>query len=72
MIIVLVSGKAESGKDTFHQLAERYLRNRKLYLDSDIDIRRVAFADGVKDIAKEMGWNGEKDELGRSGLVKIS
>lgn len=71
MIIVLVSGKAESGKDTFHQLAERYLRNRKLYLDSDIDIRRVAIADGVKDIAKEMGWNGEKDELGRSGLVMV-
>lgn len=68
MIIVLVSGKAESGKDTFHQLAEKYIYSRNLYSPN---VHRVAFGDGVKKVAEQMGWNGEKDEKGRSGLIMV-
>lgn len=67
MIIILLSGKAESGKDTFHKEAEKYINKQYSFFEST----RIAFADAVKDCAKDMGWNGEKDEKGRSGLIMI-
>lgn len=62
MKIFLLSGKAESGKDSFYFLATKY---------SEEPISRVAFADEVKNVARIMGWNGEKDENGRSGLIMV-
>ena len=67
MIVVLIIGKAESGKDTLHKIAERNLLNLK---NSYTPIR-LAFADEVKNIAYTMGWDGEKDEKGRSGSIFV-
>lgn len=60
MHIILVSGKAGSGKDTFYELASEM-----------IDAHRLAYADGVKDVARFMGWDGIKDDNGRSLLITI-
>lgn len=61
MKIILVSGKAESGKDT---ACEFILKQRKG--------KRVGLADSLKNIAKEyFGWSGVKDEEGRSLLQKL-
>lgn len=66
MIIVLVSGKAESGKDTFYKLAVEECSPYRHFI-----IQRLAFGDYVKDIALQLGWNGAKDERGRALLQWI-
>ncbi len=61
MIVILLSGKAEAGKDTFFEMtAERYAKRL---------IKRIAFADALKEIAFAMGWDGNKDVRGR-GLLQ--
>lgn len=53
-------GKARSGKDTCGD-----------HLVSAHGFKRYAFADRLKEIALEMGWNGEKDEKGRALLQEL-
>ena len=63
--IIMVSGKARSGKDTFCQY----------YIDcaneKGVRAERMAFADRLKYLAKELGWNGSKEGEGRSFLIDI-
>lgn len=67
MLLFLISGKAESGKDSFFNIANPYVKNNC----PEHKPFRVAFADEVKFVSKQMGWNGEKDENGRSGLIMV-
>ena len=61
--IVNVAGKAKHGKDTFAD----YLAD-KLYEDYGKKVQKIAFADAVKEKAREIGWDGEKDQNGRALL----
>jgi dephospho-CoA kinase len=63
-MIFLLSGKAESGKNTVAEI----IFNHPFFCDR---ISEMAYADSVKDIAYEMGWDGEKDERGRDFLQLI-
>jgi hypothetical protein len=67
MKIIALSGKAESGKNFYANLLKNYIEcsfNEKVCL--------IAFADVLKHTAKTyFGWNGEKDEAGRSLLQKV-
>lgn len=59
----MVSGKARSGKDTF---VDFFIKNSSKYC------RRFAFADPLKEMAKELyGWNGEKTPEGRGLLIDV-
>ena len=59
MKVILLSGKARSGKNT---AAEVILKE---YTGIPF-----AFADDIKTVAyKYFGWHGEKDELGRKTLA---
>ncbi len=61
MKIVCVNGMARAGKDLFCDYA---FRNRGLvYVYSTID--------KIKEIARQIGWNGEKDEKGRKFLSDL-
>lgn len=63
MKIILISGKAESGKDTSANFIKKYLeeRGKKVVI--------VKFADFLKSfLQKSIGWNGKKDKPGRSLL----
>ena len=60
-IIVGISGKAESGKNSFAELARKTDRNLIAF--------EFAFANEVKRLALDLGWNGLKDESGREGLI---
>lgn len=63
MIVILLSGKAEAGKDTFFELlAQKFPKQA---------IKRIAFADALKRIAFEMGWDGNKDITGRRLLQDL-
>jgi hypothetical protein len=62
-IIVGISGKAESGKNSFAELA-RSVNHNIVSVD-------FAFADEVKKLAFDLGWDGRKDEKGRAGLILI-
>ncbi len=67
MKIIALSGKAESGKNFYADLLKNYIEdsfNEKVCL--------IAFADILKYTCKTyFGWNGEKDDIGRSLLQKI-
>lgn len=66
-IVILISGKAGSGKSTIAELLEA-----KLLDIPSITVMKYGFADPIKYIAKSFGeWDGEKDEKGRTFLQKI-
>ena len=67
--IFLISGKAESGKNTVADFIANYYM--KSYIDKNNFIRGVAFADEVKSIAYSLGWNGVKDSKGRELLQQL-
>ena len=64
-MIIMVTGKAGSGKDTFFKLAKRY------YAYTHVTICDFAFADKVKEVAYACGWNGNKDDKGRKLLQDV-
>ena len=60
-MIIGISGKMQSGKDT---IAE--------YLVEKYGFRRIAFANKIKELAKDLfSWDGEKDESGRKLLQDL-
>lgn len=66
MIIIPINGKARHGKDTFAELLKNEFEN----LGKRVLI--IRYADYLKFLAKEyFGWNGEKDEKGRTILQHI-
>lgn len=65
MILVLVSGRAQSGKDTFFRLFKEVVAQE----NPDARVERFAFADELKRIAADNGWMGGKSGEGRSFLI---
>ena len=66
-IVLLISGKAESGKDSF---ADAFIKEAQGVCG--YRCLRIKYGDILKYICKEyFGWNGEKDELGRRFITKI-
>lgn len=66
MKIVLINGypQQQSGKDTVVELVTTYLRNKYL-------VKNTSTIDEVKNLARLMGWVGEKDEKGRQFLADL-
>jgi len=63
MKVILISGKAEAGKDSTLEILKPHLES------AGFKCCRLAFGDYVKDTARELwGWDGEKDEKGRALL----
>ena len=58
-VILICSSLPQQGKDTATK-----------FLEENYNGIRIAFADKVKEIAKLMEWNGEKDEKGRKIKVR--
>lgn len=68
VIPILLSGKAQAGKDTFADTAIEFLTKGKFPL---IDCSKIAFADSLKEIARQMHWDGKKDIPGRDLLINL-
>lgn len=66
MRVVLISGKAQSGKDTFSSMfKEQAEKDGK-------SVFVIRYADILKFVLKEyFGWNGLKDEEGRTMLQQV-
>lgn len=62
MIVLAIMGKAGSGKDTTAHYLSKLLPNK---------VQRYAFADKLKQIARNMGWDGKKDTKGRKLLQDL-
>lgn len=66
MQVILISGKAQHGKDTVAQFMKEELEKH------DKSVLIAHYADLLKYICKTFfGWNGEKDEEGRSLLQHV-
>lgn len=64
--IILISGKARSGKDTMAKALQDYFHNQNQACEI------CHFADELKTIAKDVfGWNGKKDDKGRQLLIDL-
>lgn len=66
MRVICIAGNAESGKDTVAGMMKEYfeLEGKKVFI--------IHYADLLKFICKQYyGWNGEKDEIGRSLLQHV-
>lgn len=67
--IVLISGKAESGKDSVASMAQRYFNSKAGGTKSCLIIK---FGDLLKEYASLIyGWDGRKDEAGRTLLQTV-
>lgn len=64
--IYLISGKARAGKDTFANFFEAYVKS--LSLGSCYTLH---YATRLKDVATLLGWDGKKDQRGRTLLQKL-
>ena len=65
-LILFISGKANSGKDTIAKMIKKQL------FQEDKNVLIIHYADYLKFICKEyFGWNGEKDDIGRTILQRI-
>lgn len=64
--VLLISGKAGVGKTTAAKLIQNYLSN-----ELSMYAYCVSFAQGVKDVSKFLGWDGEKDKRGRVLLQNV-
>ena len=67
--IFLISGKAESGKNTVADFIANHYTS--LNLDGNTLVKDFAFADEVKEIACRLGWDRRKDLKGRELLQQI-
>lgn len=66
-MIVLVGGRAGEGKTTFCKYCLEVIDKLELEITSDI----LPFAKKVKDTARFMGWDSNKDDKGRALLQQI-
>lgn len=65
-IVILISGKAGSGKDVVAQYLSEYLE------ENDLPTKITHFADLLKYILTEyLGWDGKKDEDGRTLMQHV-
>lgn len=64
MRLVVLTGKARSGKDTVAEFIRKII-------GSKLDVQVVGFADAVKEAAFRTGWDGTKNTNGRSLLQFI-
>lgn len=58
--LIITNGMARSGKDTFSGFVSKY-----------VSVYKYSSIDKVKEIARQCGWNGEKDEKSRSFLSEL-
>ena len=65
--VVLISGKAGVGKT----LTANTLVKKLEEFDSSLLVIKNSFAKGVKELSKDFGWDGEKDEKGRKLLQDV-
>ena len=59
-MIFIVNGKPRAGKDTFAQILNEYM-----------DVYKYSAVTKVKEIAKQCGWNGAKEERDRKFLHEL-
>lgn len=68
--VILICGRAGSGKDTVAQMLKSFINNDLVPVNKCVVISN---AQGVKDVAtKYFNWNGEKDTEGRDLLINIT
>lgn len=67
--IIIVNGYPRAGKDTFIDYCESYFY--QLPFRANFFFERHSTVDTVKDIAKKMGWNGEKTPEMRNMLSEL-
>ena len=64
MKVILINGSGGSGKDTVVELTTTYLRDK-------YQVKNTSTIDEVKNIARTMGWDYNKDEKGRQFLADL-
>lgn len=64
MKVIIINGSGGSGKDTVVELLRTYFFDK-------YEVENISTIDKIKDIARQMGWDEEKDENGRQFLANL-
>lgn len=64
MRVFIINGKPRSGKDTFCDFCAEIIGTHY--------VKSVSFADAAKDIATNVGWDGQKDDKSRKFLADLT
>ena len=67
MIVIGLSGKARAGKGSIVKLAQILMQHG----DTEVEVRQVSFATALKEMAIRQGWDGRKNEKGRTLLQDL-
>lgn len=63
--IIIINGYPHSGKDNFVEYCKAYA---KIF---NIKVYNISTVDKIKKIAKKLGWDGKKDDIGRKFLSEL-
>lgn len=64
--VIIMNGKPECGKDTFVSYAVRCINDRKIGYGI-----HLSSINPIKDICRQLGWNGEKTDYWRSVMSDL-
>jgi hypothetical protein len=64
--VFIINGSAGVGKDTFVEIARHYF-----FIKKHLTTYNISSVDNVKNAAKILGWDGEKNEKGRKFLSDL-
>lgn len=64
--VFIINGAAGVGKDTFVEIAKYYI-----FINTSLPTYNISSVDNVKTAAKILGWDGEKDAIGRKFLSDL-
>ena len=64
-MIIIINGVARSGKDEFVTITKKFVK------PAHIQVHNISSIDPMKEIAKFLGWNGDKNEKTRKFLSQL-
>jgi len=67
--IIVINGSAQSGKDTLVEIVRNIL-NKEITI-KNINVISISSVDTIKEIASQLGWNGEKNNHSRKFLSDL-
>lgn len=70
--IIMISGKARNGKTTLANLLLNKVFEVAMDRDPVLSVAICPLAESLKNYARMLGWDGEKDEKGRTFLQQLS
>ena len=71
MKIIVLNGSGTSGKDTVVSMIDEYMNIRLIRGKRSAVVSNISSVDQIKEVAKQLGWDGTKDNKSRKFLSDL-